>query len=43
MSEEDFVITNTPFTIDDIDRYLLNTKNMLIKMNILLDIVKNIK
>ena len=37
MSEEDFVITNTPFTIDDIDRYLLNTKNMLIKMNILLD------
>jgi hypothetical protein len=36
MSEE-YVITETPFSIDVIDIYLLNTKNMLIKMNILLD------
>lgn len=36
MSEE-YVITETPFSIDIIDTYLLNTKNMLIKMNILLD------
>jgi hypothetical protein len=36
MSEE-YVITETPFSIDVIDMYLLNTKNMLIKMNILLD------
>lgn len=36
MSEE-YVITETTFSIDIIDTYLLNTKNMLIKMNILLD------
>jgi len=36
MSEE-YVITETPFSIDIIETYLLNTKNMLIKMNILLD------
>ena len=36
MSEE-YVITETAFSIDIIDTYLLNTKNMLIKMNILLD------
>ena len=36
MSEE-YIITETPFSIDIIDTYLLNTKNMLIKMNILLD------
>ena len=34
---EEYVITETPFTIDVIDIYLTNTKNMLIKMNILLD------
>jgi hypothetical protein len=34
---EEYVITQTEFSIDSIDSYLLNTKNMLIKMNILLD------
>jgi hypothetical protein len=34
---EEYVITETTFSIDIIDTYLANTKNMLIKMNILLD------
>jgi hypothetical protein len=33
----EYILTSKEFTVDSIDSYLLDTKNMLIKMNILLD------
>lgn len=37
MAEETYIISNNEFKIDDIKSYLVNIKNILIKMNIKLD------